>query len=406
MGNYRALGSVFLIAGTCIGAGMLALPVATAPIGFYLSLFLLIFVWALMSYTGLLVIEVNLWLPKNTSFISMAGETLGRFGKIIAWLFFMLMLYSLLAAYITGGGAIVIAAEKYFFGQALAPWHSFLPWIIVVSGVIYCGVAVSDKVNRFFFLGLIVAFSVLASSLTAHVSFHRLNGFNPLYIVAALPVLIASFGYHVILPSIRDYLGDKHRVLKWTVIFGGLVPLLLYIFWEFLIFGLVPIHGAEGLLAILRSGQPTTLLTNSLVAVTQNKFIAGAARFFVFFALASSFIGVALGLFDLLSDGLKIKKTKRGRLVLILFTFIPPFIYALTYPKGFILALSYAGVFVAILHGILPATMVWVGRYRLRMANGYRVMGGKTTLIAVFLLSLIVIYAQIGANFGWIPVFH
>ena len=54
----RTLGSVFIVAGTTIGAGMLAMPLAAAGVGFGVTVVLLGGLWALMCYTALLLLEV------------------------------------------------------------------------------------------------------------------------------------------------------------------------------------------------------------------------------------------------------------------------------------------------------------------------------------------------------------
>lgn len=59
----RTLGSVFIVAGTTIGAGMLAMPLAAAGVGFSVTLILLIGLWALMCYTALLLLEVYQHVP-------------------------------------------------------------------------------------------------------------------------------------------------------------------------------------------------------------------------------------------------------------------------------------------------------------------------------------------------------
>jgi tyrosine-specific transport protein len=52
----RTLGSIFIVAGTTIGAGMLAMPLAAAGVGFGVTLVLLGGLWALMCYTALLLL--------------------------------------------------------------------------------------------------------------------------------------------------------------------------------------------------------------------------------------------------------------------------------------------------------------------------------------------------------------
>ena len=61
----RTLGSILIVAGTTIGAGMLAMPLASAGVGFGVTLVLLISLWALMCYTALLLLEVYQHVPAD-----------------------------------------------------------------------------------------------------------------------------------------------------------------------------------------------------------------------------------------------------------------------------------------------------------------------------------------------------
>ena len=63
--NSKMIGSVLLIVGTAIGAGMLALPIATAQLGFAGSIILLFVSWFVMTGGAFLLLEVNLWMPPN-----------------------------------------------------------------------------------------------------------------------------------------------------------------------------------------------------------------------------------------------------------------------------------------------------------------------------------------------------
>ena len=61
----RTLGSVLIVAGTTIGAGMLAMPLAAAGVGFTGIACLLVGLWMLMSYTSLLLVEVYQYNPPD-----------------------------------------------------------------------------------------------------------------------------------------------------------------------------------------------------------------------------------------------------------------------------------------------------------------------------------------------------
>ena len=53
-------------------------------------------------------------------------------------------------------------------------------------------------------------------------------------------------------------------------------------------------------------------------------------------AVASSFFGVTLGLFDYLADLFKIDNSHAGRFKTVLLTFLPPALLYLIFPNGFI----------------------------------------------------------------------
>ena len=58
------------------------------------------------------------------------------------------------------------------------------------------------------------------------------------------------------------------------------------------------------------SSVETTQLNDSQKGAMHNSWLIFSVQFFIFFALASSFLGIALSLFDFLADGFQIKKTK------------------------------------------------------------------------------------------------
>ncbi|MFI5344566.1 MAG: aromatic amino acid transport family protein, partial [Chlamydiales bacterium] len=101
------LGAILLIAGCCIGAGMLGLPVLSGMAGFKPSLLMFFICWLFMAATGILLLEVNLWYKEEIHIVSMAERTLGKFGKITSWLVFLFLFYSLMVAYIAASGSLV-----------------------------------------------------------------------------------------------------------------------------------------------------------------------------------------------------------------------------------------------------------------------------------------------------------
>jgi len=401
----KVIGGILLITGTCIGAGMLGLPVTSAASGFYYSLVLLFLCWVFMYLTGLCVLEVNLTLQHDVSYISMARTTLGRAGGIVTWVFFLLLLYSLLAAYVTGGGNLLAQLLSKVSHKLIIPvWVGSTLWTVGFACIVFVGVAWTDFINRFFMLGLLAAYALLLVIGMPHVSVHALDQGKAIYLFAAIPIVFTTLAFHIIIPTIVNYLEGKAKQLKQILLWGSLLPLAIYIVWEFIIFSILPLHGSTGLITILKAGNAASAIPTALYLALGSPVILYAAEFFVFFAVASSFLGVAYGLFDLIADGLKIEKTLGGRFIVALYTFIPPIIFSAVYPKGFILALTYAGIFVAIVHGVLPVLMVWCARYTKKVIQVRYVPGGKTLLVIVMLFFIAVICIDIAANLHWIPV--
>nr|NGX51671.1 Tyrosine-specific transport protein [Chlamydiota bacterium] len=70
------LGGSLLVAGSCIGAGMLALPIVTGMVGFFPSFIMFIVAWLFMTTTALLIVEVLGWFKEPVNMISMVGHFL------------------------------------------------------------------------------------------------------------------------------------------------------------------------------------------------------------------------------------------------------------------------------------------------------------------------------------------
>lgn len=400
----RTFGGAMLVAGTCIGAGMLGLPITTALGGFYPSVGVFIVCWMMMTLSAFLMLEVSLWYPEETNLISMAKATLGRPGEIIAWLTYVFFLYALMTAYTSVAGGIISK------GLMKLGWDPSLgTWIIVFlfASIVYFGAKYVDWTNRVLMTGLIASYAALVSHVMPEVSPELLKGGQPKYLFIAAPLLVTSFGFHLLIPSLKNYLHGHLRALKWAIFWGSLLPLVVYLLWETIILGVVPVNGEQGLLAIMQGEyvtgkQAVVSLTEQLSHELESPRIHLFASVFGLCAILTSFIGVALGLFDFFADGLHIKKTLKGRFALATLTFLPPILISMYYPR-FLVALHYAGLFAAVLLVIYPALMVWSGRYWMKTATGYRVKGGKGILLLVLLFGLSVIMLECLTHVDMLP---
>lgn len=397
------LGGILLIAGSCIGAGMLALPVITGISGFLPSLVMLLVAWLFMTATSLLLLEANLAIGHHLSLISIAEKTLGKGGRVLCWLLFLFLFYSLSIAYIAASGSILQTIISDLFNLEVSNWFGSILFTLIFGYVLYTGVRHVDYLNRFLMMGLIVSYCILVILGSLYISGAYLAVKNWKYSLAALPVLVISFGFHNMVPSLAMYMKGNPKRLRITLLVGSLIPLLIYVVWEAVMLGIIPIEGREGLLDALDKGE---VATTALREVVGKSWINTVAQTFALFAIITSFLAQSLSLIDFLSDGLKISKIGFNRFILVLMTLLPPFLFAFLYPDIFIKALNLAGGFSAVvLFGVMPVLMVWILRYRRAEKTIPLLPFGKMALfiIAIVALGIFMIEGAQELGFSLLP---
>ena len=396
MANSKLIGGVLLIVGTSIGGGMLALPVSTAGAGITNSIVFLIGCWLVMTVGALLVLEVNLRLPAGSNMVSMAKATLGLPGQIIAWITYLFLLYALLAAYISGGSD-VFNGLLHKAHVDLPNWITSLLFTFLFSFVIYSGIRAVDYVNRGLMFGKLGIYLLLVVIISPYINIPTLSGGSLQAITGSLMILVTSFGFASIVPSLREYFDDDIPTLRKVILLGSLIPLVCYILWEAVIMGVVQRDGNDGLLALLDSDHATSGLIDALSGAVHSKWITGFFEFFTSICMITAFLGVSLGLFDFLADGLNLKKSgHQGKCILAL-TFLPPLMVVLTNPGIYLHALSYAGVCCVILLLLLPTVMAWRGRKADTVGSIIMIPGGNISLAVIGIIAIILLMFAIGA---------
>ncbi len=388
----RLLGGILLITGTSIGAGMLGLPIAAARLGFMGSCILLVVCWFLMVICAFLILEVNLWLPQQNNIISMAKATIGPIGQVISWAAYLLLLYSLLCAYIVGGSDLFHVLLT-MLGLDIPLWISSIFFTIIFGSIVYSGMSSVDKANRALMIIKFSTFFLMIFLLVPFMTMDKLGAGNLRYITSAsaITVTAASFGWATLIPSLRVYFADDVRTIKRAIIIGSLIPLFCYIIWDATIMGLIPLEGDNSLFHILQAKNTTSSLVTTLASTVNKGSISLVIKLFTSVCVLTSFLGVALCLADFLADGLNLEKKGRNKIILHAITFLPALGIAIFFPDVFIKALEYAGIYVAVLLIFMPAWMAWCGRYRTKIAKGFRVFGGKATLSLILISGFMLI---------------
>lgn len=382
----HVVGGTLLIAGTTIGVGMLALPVATGPSGFIPSMTIYLICWAFMLCTGLLLVEVNLWMPKDTSFISMADKILGPIGRNIFWVLYLFLFITVMIAHAAGGGSVLLDIT----GWNLPNWLAVVIYSSVLAPVVYLGAHSVDRLNMFLISGVIICYIAFITFSFHHINLELLSYTNWGKSWIAFPILFTAFTYQVIIPTLMTYMERNVKKIRLAIFFGSSIPLVIYLVWEFVILGIIPTG------ELIEAGKQGQNAIGPLKSLVPQVFHIG--KFFAFFAMTTSFIPLALSFFDFLADGLKWKKKGMNRVFLCLAVFGIPMAIAIAYPNIFLVALGYAGGFsCAFLFGLMPPLMVWVGRYikRYPHEHGHQLPGGKPMLLFLMAFAILILGAEV-----------
>ncbi len=350
----HVLGGTLLIAGTTIGVGMLALPIATGEAGFWPSISVYLLCWFFMLCTGLLLLEVCQWMPKDSNLITMAHKLLGPWGKGLCWVVYLFLFITVMIAHVAGGGDILVEMTS----GALPRWSAAILYVLLFSPIVYLGTNSVDRLNLILMSGVVISYLLFIFFSYNHVNTELLQRANWSKAWLAIPILFTAFTYQVIIPTLMTYMNRDVKKVRKTIIMGTTIPLVVYLVWEILILGVVPLEALQ---------QANILGQNAVWPLKQivgSSLIFNVGKSFAFFTMTTSYIALALAYLDFLADGLKVKKTGNKKLFLCLLVFLPPLLISMISPNIFLTALSFAGGFsCAILFGLLPPVMVWMGRY-------------------------------------------
>lgn len=393
--SLKTIGATFILMGTAIGAGMLALPIVSSHVGFGWAALLMVLIWALMLTTGFLVLEVCLAFPvyKN-NFDSMAYHTLGPLGRIVAWITTLMLLYALTSAYIAGDSSLLFELFTKQWSIHIPQWVGAIVFTVVFGSVVFWSTRAVDLLNRGLMSIKGIALVATIVLLMPHVNFSLIErqaaSEHTLWVLA--PVFLTSFGFHTVIPSLANYLEKDVVALKRIIFWGATIPLVIYLLWLLAVLSIIPYAGQYSFSTLQLEGGSAGMMIHFLSVLVHSHVAVVFVNTFSNVAMTTSFLGVTLGLFDFLLDATKRENHRRGRFQIALLTFVPPLAFAIFYPQGFVKALAYAGLCVAVLEVILPALMAFQLRRSVLQRSMFQTRGGVLTLILVFVVGVLLLF--------------
>lgn len=400
------LGGAMIIAGTAVGAGMFSIPMVTSGVWFTGSIVLLIYTFACMLLSGLMILEANMNYPAGASFHTMVKDLLGPVWNSINGLSITFVLYILTYAYISAGSSIISSNLSDYIEMPQA--ISGLVFALIVAFFVWLSTRAVDRLSTILIGGMVITFVMsiggMVTTASPSILFNQVEHGDTHYLpyaLAALPYLLTSFGYHGNVPGLVKYYNKNSRSVVLSLVYGAVITVAIYILWQYAIQGNIP---RSAFVQIREEGNNIGALLNQMNLSTNSSFISQFLTLFSYMALASSFLGVSLGLFDFIADFFKFNDNQQGRLKSALITFLPPTVFALVFPNGFIYAIGFAGLAATVWAVIIPALMARASRKRFPK-NSYKAPGGMGVIWFVILFGVINAVAHILSLLGLLPIY-
>ncbi|MGP3591059.1 tryptophan permease [Vagococcus sp. WN89Y] len=400
-------GGVVIIGGTIIGAGMFSLPVVMSGAWFFWSLLALVVTWFCMLHSGLMILEANLNYHSGASFDTITKDLLGKGWNLVNGLSIAFVLYILTYAYISASGSILhhTFAEMSFNVPARL---AGLLFALAVAFIVWLSTHAVSRMTAIVLGAKVITFFLTFGSLLGHVEPATLfnvaqsdASYTP-YLLMTLPFCLASFGYHGNVPSLMKYYGKNPRTIVQCLLYGTLLALGLYVVWLLVTMGNIP---RPAFIEIAAKGGNIDVLVQALSGVLNSRSLDLLLVIFSNFAVASSFLGVTLGLFDYLADLFGFDDSPAGRFKTALLTFVPPIIGGFVWPNGFLYAIGYAGLAATVWAAIVPALLANASRKRFGSPR-FRVWGGKPMIVLILLFGAGNAVIHLLSSFNLLPVYQ
>ncbi len=400
----KEFGCMLMFAGTCIGAGMLALPLSTAGSGFILSSFILVFAACTCVVTSLLILEAVTKSPDNLRNLSSISEfSLGKVGKITCSISYLVLLFSLSCAYVSGATSM-IQANLHVLDTTCHTTLINCIYICVIAMVVHQGHRVVDISNRILFSLKALCFFALIILLLGSIQWALLLDLNIDWTLSvnAIPVLFFSFGLQIVVPTVFYYLDRDIARTRRCILLGSLIPFIVYLVWLVFTLGLLPRYGNPSFANFLSSHSANNIGDFFFYINKQNPLTTLLLIAFAHTAIATSYATVSLSLRDFIQDAFKLSHTTKGQCAATLLTYLPTLLLVTLAQNVFQQALNFSAAVITIVLIFVPIAMVTVIRKR-NISGGYTAAGGTMFHGLLAVIGAMLFVAGLMASFGYLP---
>ncbi len=232
----RFFAVAFTLTGATIGAGILGLPYVFSKSGFFVGIFWLLLLGALMLFVNLCLGEVSLRTKKIHQLPGYAEKYLGNFGKTLMLFTVAFGIYSALLAYLIGEGQ---SFSKLFFGTLdYSIYFTFAFWILMTL-LLREGLRGLKKVEFYGVLAIIGIIFAIFFWFIPGINLSNLTYYDFSDFFFPFGVIIFALLGFTSIPELRIEIKNHEKLFKKTIVIGTLIPVFLYAIFTLIFVGVL-----------------------------------------------------------------------------------------------------------------------------------------------------------------------
>jgi tyrosine-specific transport protein len=390
----KQTGAILLVAGTCIGSGMIALPLVLARIGLLPSVFIMLLMWAIIYYTALINLEINLQAGKASSLGELGRKFSGKIAELIGTSSFKILSFSLVAVYIYGGSSVLQTMMEGPSFIKIASIYALISTILLILPI-----KIVDYVNRALFMGLLGVISILVAGLVAEINWTNLplfaSGYNNIssWVIIA-PIVFTAFGFHGSLPTLINYCNNNQKMLKNVFLWGCFIPSMVYIIWTCSILSVIHNDSPALYQKMTTSNVEVGELIKELSLIVDSKYVQLLVWWISLLAIVTSLLGVGISLCETIRNNIESKINNHiiSRVAAACITILPAYLMAIWIPNAFISVLGFAGMILVIIAILLPIYLLKKAKVTTLFCKELK---DNSLIISVALIGIIIILCEI-----------
>ena len=339
------LNAIFLISGTAIGAGLIALPLTSINLGPTIST-TIIFLMVFIAYkTSMMTIDLNDANEKSASIVDLSKNISGQKAFLISMVSFYTLSFALLTVYFSG------------ITNTLCSFFNFNDNIVILSCGIVLFFILSLNFSTFSKLNSVLVITLLVIIASAIIQVHTKEttitlGQKPCEIseiITFLPIIFTSFGVQNICPHVFEMLNKDRKKIKVAFLIGILIPAIIYIVWNSCVFTNVLTKDTTFFEKMRNHQVSVGELIQFLCKSSENMYMEIFFKILSLFAIITSTIWIGLGLKKSIEETISQSSIVASGIVCVV-----PIVLCIAIPNAFINILSFGGMIATVFVIFIP----------------------------------------------------